>query len=208
MNVEIGQITTRPPEQTRIMSIPSPNSYFSYPDLVCLEPIPLHIFSVLAPLWRRSIHTGKTVELYRFSNVFVAKEGLVFDETTKLIDVTRTYHEDDSIFDAWLSVRERIKSSHFPSLPRGILAKSRGSSNYGHFLVEMLPRAWVARIQLQLKEWPAIIDSTSAAVRTVSTQALRQAGFSSNEVVAIDQEPVFIGELIVVDGLTCHSQYL
>lgn len=208
MAIDIGQMMTRPSDDARVMSITCPNSYFAYPHLTCLESIPDRVFSVLDRLWKRSIHLGRNVDIYRLQSVFVVKEGLVFDQGAKLLDVTRTYHENEAIVDACVSVQDAIKSTSFRSLSRGILAKSRGASNYGHFLVEMLPRAWLARNRLPLDGWPAIIDSTSAVVQNVATQALRHAGFGADEVIATGHEPVFIEELIVVDGLTSHTQYI
>jgi capsular polysaccharide biosynthesis protein len=208
MPLEIERIVRSPSAAERIASLRCPNSYFAYPNLTCLEPIPDRVLSILGPLWKRSIHLGRDVDIYLLKDVFIVREGLVFDQNANLIDVTRTYHEADVVVSAWNCVRNAMTSGHFTSLTKGILTKSRGCSNYGHFIVEMLPRAWLARTVLGLNGWPAIIDSTSAAVQKVSAQALHRAGFGLDEVIPTGPVPEFIEELIVVDGLTCHSQYL
>jgi capsular polysaccharide biosynthesis protein len=208
MENAITEIVTSAPAGSLLASIPSPNAYLAYPNLICLANIPPAVLKVLDPIWKRSVLPGKNVDIYRLRNVFIAAEGVVFDENLRLLDVTLTYHGESEVIQAREAVRAAIGKSSEGALERGILAKSRGSSNYGHFLVEMLPRAWLARNRLALNGWPAIIDATSAAVQTVATEALQQAGFAATEIVATTHAPQFVQELVVVDGLTQHSAYL
>ena len=55
---------------------------------------------------------------------------------------------------------------------------------------------------------PSLLISVSEPTRIVSGQALIQAGFASEQIIALGPEPVFVKELIVVDGLTSHTQYM
>jgi capsular polysaccharide biosynthesis protein len=208
MGNAIAEILTSPPAGSLVASIPSPNAYLAYPSLTLLANMPPEVFAAVDPIWKRSILAGKTVNIYRLRNVFVVMEGLVFDEELRLIDVTLTYHTEDEVMQGREAARSAIEKSREEALQKGILAKSRGSSNYGHFLVEMLPRAWLARTRLGLDGWPAIVDSSSAAVLQVANQALQQAGFAATEIVATTHAPRFVEELIVVHGLTQHSDYL
>ena len=200
--------TTSPPPDSRLLSLRCPNSYYAYPKLHCIAAIPEPSFATLDVLWKRSIHPGRDVNLFRLHNVFVAKEGLVFDATGRLYDVTRTYHSDGEIAEGYTAVLQAIASGNTRSFKKGILTKSRGSSNYGHFILEMLPRAWLARTSLTLTDWPAIIDATSPIIEDVARQALNAAGFDPDHIIPTDQAPAFFEEIVVVDGLTSHSQYI
>jgi capsular polysaccharide biosynthesis protein len=204
----IGEISTSPPAGSLVASLPSPNAYLAYPNLTLLANLPPEVFEALDPIWKRSILPGKNVNVYRLHNVFLAMEGLVFDENLALIDVTLTYHSEHEVMQARDAVRIAVDMSREGGVEKGILTKSRGSSNYGHFIVEMLPRAWLARTRLGLDGWPAIVDGTSAAVLSVATQALQLAGFAATEIVATSHAPQFVKELIVVEGLTQHADYL
>lgn len=209
MNSTFEQIQAAPPPAgSLIASIPCPNAYLAYPEIQHLADIPAEVVKTLDPIWRRSIQRGRTVNVYHVRDVFVTAEGLVFSEGVRLIDVTRTYHNDVEVMNGFRAVSSAINLRSAPTLERGILTKSRGAKNYGHFLIEMLPRAWLARNHIGMPGWPAVVDCTSASVFKVASQALLQAGFSTSEIAGTTDDPVFVQDLVIVDGLTSHSQYL
>ncbi len=208
MSFDLAAVMTAAPHDALISSMSCPNSYYAYPDLLCLEAIPGHLLPTLDYLWRSAVHIGRDVHFFCFKNVFVVKEGLVFDLDCKLIDVTRTYHEPQFIEEAWNAVRSVMQGSPNPSHKRAILGKSRGATNYGHFILEMLPRAWLAKTKLGLNDCPVIIDATFKPVREIAGQALEMAGFNPQDIIDTGHEPVFVEELFFVDGLTTHSRYL
>lgn len=208
MSDTLAELLVPVPAGSLVSSIPCPNAYFAYPDIRWLARAPEAELNALNAIWRRSIQHGRAVNAYKLNNVFVAAEGLVFDEQGRLIDVTRTYHTRAEVLNARDYASDAIKRRACPEIQRGILTKSRGSTNYGHFLVEMLPRAWLARRLFGAPDWPAIIDTSSPAVTNIARQALQIAGFGENEIMGTTADPVFVGELIVVDGLTIHSAYL
>ncbi|MDR7038308.1 capsular polysaccharide biosynthesis protein [Methylobacterium sp. BE186] len=208
MSEPIEDLIVQPPDSARIAAIPSTNSYYAYPRLTCLAPIPETIRPTLETIWRKAIHRGRDVVAYRFTDVYVAEEGLAFDQSGKLLAPTRTYHDDEQIRRARAAVLAAIGSGSARTLERGILAKSRGADNYGHFLVEMLPRAWLARTRFGFPDWPAIIFDEPAPVRDVARAALQVAGFAPEEIVVTGREPVLVRDLVAIDGLTSHSTYL
>ena len=208
MSGPIEELIVHPPEAARIAAIPCPNSYYAYPRLTCLAPVPDAIRPTLESLWSASIHPGRDVLAYRLTDVYVAEEGLVFDGAGQLLSPTRTYHTDDQIRRGHASVLAAIAAGSAPVLDRGVLAKSRGADNYGHFIVEMLPRAWIARTRLGLADWPVLIFDEPEAVRQVATAALQVAGVPAEVIVPLGRAPAFLRELVVIDGLTWHSLYL
>jgi len=166
------------------------------------------IAELMSDIWGRSVQAGRNIDIYLFRNVFVTAEGLVFDKEGQLIACTRTLHSDEQIdfsADALRAVRD---SQDLRTIDKAVLAKSRGAENYGHFLIEMLTRAWFARTHLDLTDWPALIHKSTAAIESVAIQALQQAGYRRDQILICGQEPVFLQELIFVDGLSDHSRYL
>ncbi|MDR7038311.1 capsular polysaccharide biosynthesis protein [Methylobacterium sp. BE186] len=204
----VEEFTIPPPAGAEVASMPCTNSYYAYPKVKNLHLASSHIASLLDGLWRRSVHPGEDVTFYHLKDVIVAEEGLVFDLAGNLISVTRTYHTDEEVLAGRQRVLDAIERGLANKIDKGILGKSRGADNYGHFLVEMLPRAWLARRILSLNDWPVIIFDEPTAVTRSATAALHCAGFSNEYVLPMGRAPVFVGDLIVVDRLTGHAVYL
>lgn len=196
------------PAPSLVASLPGLSAYLSYPKLKVLEQIPEQVRSTLDPIWSRDTVHCPPVEIFHFKNVCVASEGLVFDDECRLIEVTRTYHNDLDIVQARQAILDGRQAGELPHIPNAILAKSRGSKNYGHFIYEVLPRAWLARTHLNLTDWPAVIHASSSVMEKVARQALRCAGFSDAQVAVTTSTPVQFDDLIFVHGLTGHSVFL
>jgi capsular polysaccharide biosynthesis protein len=170
--------------------------------------MPPPIAHFMMDIWNRSIQPERPVKVYTFKNVFIGFEGLVFDENARLIDCTRTLHSEAEIDLAAEFVAAGRQREEIETIPKAILAKSRGAENYGHFIIEMLTRAWFARAHLDLKDWPALLHQSSPALQTVAIQALRQAGYQADRILIRDRTPVHVQELVFVDGLAHHAKYL
>lgn len=195
-------------DQRCVCELECPNSHYSRPRLTELQSIPDHVRATLDALWQRSVHQGRKVRFFRHSDVFVAQEGLVFDQDLSLVRDSITYHSEQEIRVALDRVRSATELGTSPTVKQAILTKSRGADNYGHFVLEMLPRAWLARKTLGLGDWPALIHDTNPFLSKVMREALGCAGFADEALVSTSAEPTLVRELIIVDGLTSHSQYM
>lgn len=196
------------PATSLVASLPGLSAYLSYPNLKIFEQIPEQVKSTLNPIWSRDTFHCPPVQIFHFKNVYVASEGLVFDEEYRLIEVTRTYHNDFDIAQARQAIFDGTRAGNLLRIPNGILAKSRGSKNYGHFIYEVLPRAWLARTHLNLTDWPAVIHASSSLMETVARQALRCAGFLDAQVTVTSSAPVHFADIVFVHGLTGHSLFM
>ncbi|MFE1600102.1 glycosyltransferase family 61 protein [Methylobacterium sp. ID0610] len=163
---------------------------------------------LLGNIWSQSMHPGRSLRFLEFREVFVALEGLCFDASLTLIPETRTYHSDADIAQARARIEAVRSAGQVPTIERAVLAKNRGATNYGHFILEMLPRAWYARRHLDLADWPALIHRASPALDQIKRQALQAAGYAPEQVVVTGDDPVRVERLMVVDGLAVHTQYL
>lgn len=196
------------PNSSCVLELNCPNTYYAYPNLLEIEAMPDNVKKTMEYLWKRSIHAGRKVRFLEFFDVFIAKEGLVFDMQANLIAETRTYHSDDEISEGAEKVRQAIASGSAETFKKFILAKSRGATNYGHFVLEMLPRAWLARKCLHVDDWPILIHRASPELVRVTSQALNAIGVGDTKIFASDENPIFVKHVIVADGLTNHSEYL
>ncbi|ACL61107.1 glycosyltransferase family 61 protein [Methylobacterium nodulans] len=191
-----------------VLEMDCPNSYYSFPRLTELEAMPDHVRVLMNSIWSQAVHLGRKLRFFEHQNVFVTKEGLCFKNGLELIPETKTYHSDNDILLSREMISNCLQSGTAPSISKAILTKNRGAGNYGHFILEMLPRAWYARKYLGVTDWPALIHKTSPALSEIKVQALQASGFTPENIIATGDEPVFVERLIVVDGLAFHTQYL
>ena len=196
-----------PPDETALLlRLEAPTRMLQPPPVIELAPMPEFIRRRLTPIWNSGHVGGKPVSSYRFENVYVTGEGLVFTADARLIEITRSQHIDHYIREGALAVATAEKTG-CATIEAGVLAESRGARNYGHFILEMLPRAWFARSELDCR-WPAIIQGHGSPVEHVSREALRSIGFAPDEILSVGRDPVFVRELIFIDGLAAHPLYL
>ncbi len=195
-----------PGETTLLRRLETPTMALRPPPVIELAPMPNFIRQRLTPIWNMPHVGGQPVSSHRFENVHVTGEGLVFRADGRLIEITRSQHIDRHIREGALKVALAEKNG-CATIEAGVLAESRGARNYGHFILEMLPRAWFARSQLDCR-WPAIIQGHGSPIENVSRQALQSIGFTSDEVLSVGRDPVHVRELIVVDGLARHPLHL
>lgn len=197
-----------PPSSALISRIKCPNSYYAPPKIIELEQMPPDIANLMSYLWNKAIHIGNDINIYQFKNVFVSCEGLIFDDQLNLIEISKTLHSEEEVDRSAEDVAAVRHHDTIETIPRAVLAKSRGAENYGHFIIEMLTRAWFARTHLNLTDWPALLHKSPPALQNISIQALRQAGYGSDQILICSHDPVYVKELIFVDGLANHSKYL
>ncbi|HEX7388507.1 MAG TPA: glycosyltransferase family 61 protein [Acidiphilium sp.] len=187
----------------------SPGFPVAPPRLVGHDAMPADVLRLSDERWRRGGFPAAEVRFYRLANVIVAAEGLVFDEAGNLFAETRKAHGDDAIGAA----REAIAASgvtaprlrHFS---RAVLCKQSGAENYGHWLTEMLPKAFFARKEMGLRDYLHVIPNPQGQLADVIRESLEMAGIDVALHLPLNDSPCFFHELIVIEGLTTHSAYM
>lgn len=192
-----------------IHSLESPAFYVSYPRLVGRDAMPEDVFNLSDRRWRQEYFPASPVKLYRLTDVIVAEEGLVFDNARNLYAETRKVHSDKNIS----SAVEASKSAGGEGPPmarysRAVLCKQSGSNNFGHWLTEMLPKAFFAQKELGLRGYLYAIPKVSGQLDEVVRESLEMIGISRDNQLPLGRAPVIFDELIVVEGLTTHSAYM
>jgi capsular polysaccharide biosynthesis protein len=167
------------------------------------------VFQTLNNHWANDIYKAPNIKIYKLKNVFVVAEGLVFTESGGLITETQSAHSFDELQKARIDIYEAISNREStPHCLKAILCKQRGADNYGHWLVEMLPKAYLVRRELNLDWWPIAVHRTSTVLQSVMADSLDVLGVSGDNIIITSDKPTFFDELIVVHGLTAHSIYI
>jgi len=197
------------PIRGRILRLASPSFRVAYPDIGNRQLIPSDTLHAMEQAWNLGRLPVRPVTFYRLQNVYVCEEGLVFDEGLNLYRSTLAQHPPAYVARALRQLRdprarERIPRHDGPTL----LCKKIGSFNYGHWLVEMLPRAQLAREHLGIPGLRYVVHDVEGPMRTVMRDSFALLGVARGAVLATGNEPQFFSELIIVEGLSDHGMFM
>ncbi len=204
-----GHMSAAEPVGAKFLSLQSPAFAAEYPKLQGKQLMPDHVVRLLEPTWNTGLFPPSAVSFYRYYKVFVASDGLVFDRDLNVHDRSVAGHDPDEIAMARRSIRDRMANGSLPvHLRPAVLCKKRGSFNYGHFLVEMLSKAFLARRHLSQANLTYVVGAERGALGAVMSDALSMIDIDEEAVVRCDRQPAFFSELIVIDGLTNHGRFM
>jgi capsular polysaccharide biosynthesis protein len=184
-------------------------TYSSYPNIYQRHLIPDSAFSILNSRWSVERYLVPSVKFFLVKQAYVLAEGLVFTNSGALIAQTRTAHSEIEIAQARKNLEQVFASpDNIQTHAKAVLCKKRGANNYGHWLVEMLPKAYWAKRELDLSDWPVLVHKTSEALQSIIQQSLEVINVPNDKIIATDHAPVYFEELLIVDGLTSHAVFL
>lgn len=199
---------TRPIQPNEILKqLTSPGCFLPPPHVLHPERIPPAIQQAQIAT-RQRWFPPRPVRLSLLEDVYVAAEGLVFTTTLDVVDVTIREHTQTDIERSRLDIvhnRARLAANRL--LGTFLLCRKPGARNYGHWLTEMLPKAWLAREHLP-GPFNIMIQALDPPLRDVMLDTLARLGFQLSQVFGFDQQPFRVDRLLVVDGLTEHGTYM
>ncbi len=197
------------PIGTKFLSLNSPDYSVEYPAIEHRELIPADLLRLLDSIWNTGQFTARKIEFLRLRDVFVAFEGLVFNKDLSIYQASITDHLPEEIETARRTIRERMADGSMPvHLGPAVLCKKRGTHNYGHFLIEMLPKAYLARRHLSGENLAYVIGAEGGGLGAVMRDALAMLDIPESAIMRRDRQPSFFRELIVINGLTQHSRFM
>lgn len=145
------------------MRYPSPALAIKPPVVVNADLIPEETRSMYASLWQHQQPAGE-LACHLLHDVIVVGAGLVFDRAGRIVPASMHQTSAAQIEDATLKVRALLEQGGGDALSgTTLLCEKVGVSNFGHWLVEMAPIAFVLRDRLD-SEWflrAPIIDGNS-----------------------------------------------
>ncbi len=160
-----------------------------------------------ARAWRTP-RPSKTIALHRLQNVYCALDGLVFDRDLNVFTPTVAQYDAAVVGLAREQVAAAI-SSHTVLRYDGaaVLCGKIGLSNYGHWLVEMLPIAFLTRPDILFQGWKVFVPNVYDHMGTVIGDSLSLLGIPADSVAQHDGRPAWFQELVVVSGISEHGSY-
>ncbi len=123
-----------------------------------------------------------------------------------LINVYGNQEEFETLFrpegsERVIAVADRSGMRRFTSKPV-VLLKQRWDLNYGHWLVESLPRLALVQHAYDLADCTFMVGDAGAAMARVYSDSLELAGIRPEQIVATDDAPCHIERLIYPHPLT------
>ena len=197
------------PDSACILTLTSSAFNMSYPKLVNETIIPSDILRAMLPTWRTLRFAERPVKISVLNDVYVAEEGLVFDAHGNLYAGSITQHAAAEIQNGYEKVRTTLRSGETtPVAGTVVLCKKRGAANFGHWLMEMLPKAYLVKLYLQGEDTRYLVPSVTGALRDVVNDSLAMLNIPRAITIASGNEVLSIGTLLLVEGLTEHGVYM
>ena len=190
-----------------IMRIPSPALLTKPPVVVNADLIPGETRSMYASLWQHQQPAGE-LACHVLQDVIVVGAGLVFDRVGRIIAASTHQTSAAQIEDAALKVSDLLEKGGGDALSgTTLLCEKVGVGNFGHWLVEMAPIAFLLRERLE-REWfvraPMIDGSSSMSV--VIRDTLDLLGVDPARIRwAADNRPQRYERLVMTQGFSQHG---
>jgi capsular polysaccharide biosynthesis protein len=171
------------------------------PDLIPVAPR-----HAMGQSWDRHFFSERPVRIRVFEEAFVVREGLVFDRNLAVVQSTKLHLSDTDV----AAARREIEAARGAGCIRrirgiGLLCKSPPVSNYGHYLVDMFPKAWLGDKIFGRPGLSFIVHQSDMMM--VVAESLIQIGIKPTDIVWTGHDPVVCERLLTIDGLTFHGQY-
>lgn len=155
--------------------------------------------------FNRRVFGGRTVTLRLVEEAIVAGEGMVFDRDLNLVPGTNRLMSDDEVAEYRALAKQMQDGGIRRIAGMNVLCKTRAPQNFGHFLMDMFPKAWLATRLLTRLNVTYIVQETD--ILKVAQDAFRQIDINPFAISVTDNQPVQCESLIVIDGLTAHGVY-
>ena len=188
-------------------TIPLPGFFLAPPDVKHAERIPPDRLAAMQA-WNQVWFAPRRARVIVLEDVYVTCEGLVFTWSLELVEPSIKQHTPEQV--AWgRAAVEGAAGDGRVERVRGdvVLCRKSGATNYGHWMAEMLPKAWLA-----IQHWPGplrfMIQAAAQPLRSVMQDSLAHLGIGVAACHEAGAAPVLVDRLILVDGLTEHGTYM
>lgn len=191
------------------LRVPSPGFTTRPPVVRNRTLVPAAVLDQMAFAWNSRAYPARDVVLRRVQNAYVLGEGLVFDQDFAVVPASVTQHAPAEVDAAAARLRAAAAAGGIPTLPgTTLLCVKRGAANYGHWMYEMLPVAWLGRTQLRAGEWRALVPGAEGRLGAAVRDALGLLGVPPGQVATLASAPQHVEEILIVEGLTAHGRYI
>jgi capsular polysaccharide biosynthesis protein len=183
----------------------SPSFVTRVPDILNAALIPAASWQAMAISFNRRVFGGRTVTLRLIPEAIVAGQGLVFDHNLNLVPGTDRKTPDAEVEHYRSLAREGRGAGLRRIAGMTVVCKTRSPHNFGHFLVDMFPKAWLATRLLDRRHFNYVVQETD--LLPVVREAFTRIGVNPFAISVTDDMPVLCESALVIDGLSHHGIY-
>lgn len=184
--------------------VESPSFVARYPHVVNDGLIPQSTRDAMRTGWLTGDFQPHPVHIVRLYDVYVTGEGLIFDKHKSLITESITQHTSAECEQAFERVRSAV------NVPvewlASVLLRKRGDGNYGHWMIEALPKLWISEGAAKVEA--CVVPKTIGPMREVMRTAVDRSASSYPFIETDNDQVLFFKQLLFVDGLTHHGVYM
>ena len=175
------------------------------PDIMNAALIPSGPWQAMAVSFNRRVFGGRTVTVRVIEEAIVVGEGLVFDRNLNLVPGTNRLTPDDEVERCRALAKQGRGAGMRRIAGMSVVCKSRAPGNFGHFLIDMFPKAWLATRLLNRRHFTYLVHDTS--LLAVAREAFSRIGVNPFAISLTDSMPVLCDSVVVIDGLSAHGVY-
>jgi hypothetical protein len=184
------------PVDSLVSTLESPGEQMPTPQVSFAELMPDPVKGVQARSWGA----------YRADK---AIDGLVFDEHGAVYTATTAKFSDEEVLAGFHALKAALLGDSAPTRHQGshLLCGQAGLSNYGHWLVEILPAAFLMRDAIINGECKVYVPKIYPWMASVVADSLELLQIGPSNCVYGNGAPVWFEELILVSGMTEHGKF-
>ena len=184
-----------------VHQVAAPAFHTGVPDVRFARLMPPDILAVMLDRWQTPV-PGHQIRFHSLRDVYVVGEGLVFDRKFRLYADTVSQHDGPMIEAAYDRLRAADAAGDIPHQGGStLLCGKLGMSNYGHWLLEMLPVAYLSRRWIAAG-WKVFLPLLYPWMEGVIFDSLAALGIPRGRCIANDGAPQHFEELVFVSGVS------
>ncbi|WP_312077823.1 glycosyltransferase family 61 protein [Leclercia sp.] len=168
--------------------------------------IPEKIRRAMSIGWDSIDILGRDIRVIQLHDVIVGEQGLVIDSNFRIIKESITQHSAIEIEGFIKRAKNLSDIEHVQG--KFLNLRKRGEQNYGHWLIECLPKInYLTHLD---ENFGVLVPDVSTQMNLVIDTSLRASGASSNLMIMKmgKNEIKRFQTLVIIDGLTNHGTYM
>jgi capsular polysaccharide biosynthesis protein len=174
------------------------------PDIRNAGLIPAGPWQAMAVSFNRRVFRSRAVTVRVVEEAVVAGEGLVFDRDAILVPGTDRLMVDGDV-ERYQALARQGRGGMRRIAGTSVVCKTRAPNNFGHFLIDMFPKAWLGARLFDRRHFNYVVHESD--LLPVVREALTRIGVNPFAISVTDNSPVLCDSVLVIDGLSSHGVY-
>jgi capsular polysaccharide biosynthesis protein len=157
------------------------------------------------PAWSVRKFPPKQVDIHLIEDAWLFPRGLVLAADGKVVNCTIALQSAAEVAGA----QEKYESELYAQKISGdnVLCIRPGFTNYGHFIVELLPNAPFVQHAFPTTRFRILCGNVGSSLRAIYQDAFNASCTSPVDVMFVESFPVRVERLFIVEGLSVTARY-